>query len=67
MGHPHLVWWQGMAQFALGFVEGDFGEVGGRVGEVDDGLRGWVVAPGAYGVEVGEEVRAAALRRGLRG
>ncbi len=27
-----------------------------RGGEVDDGLRGRVVAPGAYGVEVGDEV-----------
>ena len=43
--------------FALGFIEGDFGEVGWRIGEVNGGFGGWVVAPGAYGIEVGEEFR----------
>ena len=37
----------------MGFVEGDVDSL--RGGEVDEGLGGWVVAPGAYGVEVGEE------------
>jgi hypothetical protein len=41
---------------ALGFVEGDVGDVGLGSGEVDGGLGGRVVAPGAYGVEVGYEV-----------
>jgi hypothetical protein len=39
----------------LRFVEWDFGEVGWGIGKVDDGLGGRVVAPGAYGIEVGEE------------
>src|SRR5260370_42622253 len=42
-------------QFGLGFVEGDVGDVFLGEGEIDEALRGWVVAPGAYGVEVGEE------------
>ncbi len=44
-----------MGEFGLGFVEGDVGDflLGG--GEVDEGLGGWVVAPGAYGVEIGQE------------
>ena len=40
----------------LGFVEGDVGDVFLRSGEVDGGLSGRVIAPGDYGVEVGEEV-----------
>ena len=40
----------------LGFVEGDVGDVFLRGSEVDRGLSGWVVAPGDYGVEVGNEV-----------
>lgn len=39
------------------FVEGDVGDVELGGGEVDLGLGGWVVAPGAYGVEVSEEGR----------
>jgi hypothetical protein len=39
----------------LGFVEGDVGDVFLRGGEVDGGLGGWVVAPGGYRVEVGDE------------
>ena len=38
------------------FVEWDVGDVGLWGGEVDLGLGGWVVAPGAYGVEVGYEM-----------
>ena len=41
-------------EFGLGFVEGDVGDVLLGGGEVDEGLGGRVVAPGAYGVEVGE-------------
>jgi hypothetical protein len=40
----------------LGFVEGDVGDVFLRGGEVDDGLGGWVVAPGDGGIEVADEV-----------
>jgi hypothetical protein len=40
----------------LGFVERDVGDVFLRGGEVDGGLGGWVVAPGDYGVEVGDDV-----------
>jgi hypothetical protein len=40
----------------LGFVEGDVGDVFLRGGEVDDGLGGRVIAPGEYGVEIGDEV-----------
>ncbi len=43
-------------EFGLGFVEGDVGDVFLRGGEVDDGLGGRVVAPGDYGVEIGDEV-----------
>jgi hypothetical protein len=43
-------------EFGLGFVEGDVGDVFLRGGEVDGGLSGRVVAPGDYGVEVGDEV-----------
>jgi hypothetical protein len=39
----------------LGFVEGDVGDVFLRGGEVDGKLGGWVIAPGDYGVEVGDE------------
>ena len=39
----------------MGFVEGDVGDVFLRGGEVDGGLGGRVVAPGDYGVEVGDE------------
>ncbi len=39
----------------MGFVEGDVGDFFLRGGQVDDGLAGWVVAPGAGGVEVGDE------------
>jgi hypothetical protein len=39
----------------LGFVEGYVGDVFLRGGEVDCGLIGRVVAPGSYGVEVGDE------------
>jgi hypothetical protein len=39
----------------LGFVEGDVRDVFLRGGEVDGGLGGWVIAPGDYGVEVGDE------------
>ncbi len=51
-----VVGWVG--EFGLGFVEGDVGDVLLGGGEVDEGLGGWVVAPGADGVEVGDEVRA---------
>jgi hypothetical protein len=40
----------------LGFVEGDVGDVFLRGGEVDGGLAGWMIAPGGYGVEVGDEM-----------
>jgi hypothetical protein len=43
-------------EVGLGFVEGDVGDVLLRGGEVDDGLGGRVIAPGEYGVEVGDEV-----------
>jgi hypothetical protein len=43
-------------EFGLGFVEGDVGDVFLRGGEVYGGLGGWVIAPGDYGVEVGDEV-----------
>ena len=43
-------------EFGLGLVEGDVGDVFLRGGEVDGGLAGRVVAPGGYGVEVGDEV-----------
>jgi hypothetical protein len=39
----------------LGFVEGDVGDVFLRGGEVDGGLSGWVITPGDYGIEVGDE------------
>ncbi len=39
----------------MGFVEGDVGDVVLGGGEVDRGLGGGMVAPGAYGVEVIEE------------
>jgi hypothetical protein len=39
----------------LGFVEGDVGDVFLRCCEVYGGLVGWVIAPGDYGVEVGDE------------
>jgi hypothetical protein len=42
-------------ELGLGFVEGDVGDVFLRGGEVDGGLGGWVVAPGGYRVEVGDE------------
>ena len=45
----------GACEFGLGFVEGDVGDVFLRGGQVDEGLGGWMVAPGAYGIEVGEE------------
>ena len=41
----------------MGFVEGDVGEFDVGVGEIGLGLAGWVVAPGAYGVEVGLKLR----------
>ena len=47
-------------EFGLGFVEGDVGDVVLRCGEVDGGLGGGMVAPGAYGVEVVEEDRVEA-------
>ena len=40
---------------ALGFVEGNVGNIGLGRGEVDGWLRGGMVAPGAYGVEVGKQ------------
>jgi hypothetical protein len=40
----------------LGFVERDVGDVFLRGGEVDAGLGGRVVAPGGYGVEIGDEI-----------
>jgi hypothetical protein len=40
----------------LGLVEGDVGDVFLWGGKVDCRLRGWVVAPGDYGVEVADEV-----------
>jgi hypothetical protein len=46
----------GFDEFGLGFVEGDVGDVFLRGGEVDDGLSGDMVAPGDYGVEVGDEI-----------
>jgi hypothetical protein len=49
----------------LGFVEGDVGDVFLRGGEVDGGLGGWVVAPGDYGVEVGNEVLGEARGEGF--
>ena len=52
-------------QFGLGFVEGDVGDVFLRGGEVDDGLGGWVVAPGDDGVEVGDEVLRESRGEGL--
>jgi hypothetical protein len=39
----------------LGFVEGDVGDVFLWGGEVYGGLGGLVVAPGGYGVEVGDK------------
>ena len=42
-------------EFGLGFVEGDVGDVFLRGGEIDCRLSGWVITPGDYGVEVGEE------------
>ena len=42
-------------EFGLRFVEGDVGDIFLGSGEVDEWLRGWVIAPGAYRVEVGEE------------
>lgn len=39
----------------MGLVEGDVGDVFPGEGEVNEALRGWVVAPGAHGVEVGEQ------------
>ena len=44
-----------LCEFGLGFVEGDVGDVFLWGGQVDDGLGGWVVAPGASGIEVGNE------------
>ena len=49
----------------MGFVEGDVGDVFLRGGEVDGGLGGWMVAPGDYGVEVGDEVLREACAEGL--
>ena len=46
----------GYAELGLGFVERDVGDVFLRGSEVDRGLAGRVVAPGGYGVEVGDEV-----------
>jgi hypothetical protein len=40
----------------LGFVEGDVGDVFLRGGEIDRRLSGWMIAPGDYGVEVGDEI-----------
>jgi hypothetical protein len=51
-----LAFFVGDVKLGLGFVEGDVGDVFLRGGEVDRGLSGWVVAPGDYGVEVGNEV-----------
>ena len=45
----------GPGEFGLGLVEGDVGEFYVGVGEVGLRLAGRVVAPGAYGVEVGLE------------
>jgi hypothetical protein len=45
----------GDVELGLGFVEGDVGDVFLRGGEVDAGLSGRVIAPGDYGVEVGDE------------
>ena len=44
-----------LCQPGLGFVEGDVGDVLLGGGEVDGGLRGWAVAPGADGVEIRDE------------
>ena len=46
----------GRVEFGLGFVEGDVGDVFLRGSEVDDGLGGWVVAPGHDRVEVANEM-----------
>ena len=56
-----LGFWE-LCEFGLGFVEGDVGDVFLGGGEVDDGLGGRVVAPGADGVEVGDEVLGEAWR-----
>ena len=40
--------WVGSFEFGLGFVEGDVGDLFLGGGQVDDGLGGWVVAPGAW-------------------
>ena len=59
-GAPGL--WLEMTEFGwdgergLGVVEGDLEDGGGGGGEVGGVLRGGMVAPGADGVEVGEEV-----------
>ena len=46
----------GTVKFDLGVVEGDFGEGFEGGGEGGGGLGGREVAPGAYGVEVGEKL-----------
>ena len=45
----------GSFEFGLGFVEGDIGDLFLRGSQIDDGLGRWMVAPGAGGVEVGDE------------
>ena len=45
----------GSGEFGLGLVEGDVGEFHVGVGEVGLGLGRRMIAPGAYGVEVGLE------------
>ena len=45
----------GSGEAGLGFVEWDLGDIGLWCGEVERVLGGGMVAPGAYGVEIGEE------------
>lgn len=42
----------------MGVVEGDLREGFQGGGEIGGGFRGWMVAPGTYGVEIGEEIGA---------
>jgi hypothetical protein len=43
-------------EFGLGFVGGDVGDVWLGLREIDDWLGGRVVAPGAYGIQIGDEL-----------
>jgi hypothetical protein len=47
---------RGLGEFGLGLVERDVGNVFLWGGEVDDGLGGWVITPGDYGVEIADEM-----------